>query len=925
LNRDLGPLRNTIVVLVEVAVAAVFTQATFAANAVRISQIYGGGGNTGATYSRDYVELFNSSGSPVNIGGWSLQYGSATGTINLGTCPNCLTVIPQGATIPAYGYYLIALAQGTVAAPALPVTPDLDVPQAAANNLSATAGKIGLKTDALAAGTPCSPQSAFVDLMGWGSTANCFETAPTAPPSNSSMAVRNNGGLIDTDNNSTDFAIVSAAVPRNSSSTNTPLVTITASAGANGSISPSGPVSVNYGSDQAFAITPNVGYHVSSVAVDGGSVGPVQSYTFTNVITSHTIEASFATDPPAVGSIELFFDAHLTVRSTSISPGQSGTLYVAADLTGLNGITGAEFSISGWPSTMTATPSYPNAMSIVGNPINGGVNIGYPSCQDGMKVVLCKIDYFASGSVPPTTLSVAQHSSPSNSLFPWPQVLKCDEPVFTRNRVTPGAATINAAGVCSPDIQPPTLMPPPTVTLSQPTETTSCKLFISDVDLGTAIANDDCPGPVVITRSGVPPGNQFATGMTTVTYTAQDAAGNTATATQSVTVLDGTPPIVTAPPDVTVPTGAFSSVCWVVLSDADLGSAIATDCSSVQITRTGVPVGHQFQGGTTTITYTATDAAGNTATATQMVTVLDTAPPHIATRPAPVTAVTADPGTLTVFIADATLGSVTATDNCDTAVQVTRSGVPTGNSFPVGATILTYTATDAAGNSSSVMQTVTVGLGRPSLTLSIWPSRVANTGLVSLNIYSYQNWGRDSRVRFFTAGQTDITGTVMDVVQLPFGWRSFNVTAAFDLLGKSPGPWVLELASPSGLRNYGQITIEESRVGPIVVSVLGSDFIRTDLGRFQRYWFAVTNGGSTDADGELAVILPPEAIWRPVSSSSGNIPQPAAGHSYNEQILTFPRFAVPAFSYVYVPLDIQVSASLLDHSHVPLEARWLNR
>jgi hypothetical protein len=72
--------------------------------------------------------------------------------------------------------------------------------------------------------------------------------------------------------------------------------TITASAGANGTITPSGAVSVDCGSDQAFAITPNACYHVADVLVDGGSVGAVTAYTFTNVTGGHTIAASFAID-----------------------------------------------------------------------------------------------------------------------------------------------------------------------------------------------------------------------------------------------------------------------------------------------------------------------------------------------------------------------------------------------------------------------------------------------------------------------------------------------------------------------------------------------------------------------------------------------------------------------------------------------------
>jgi hypothetical protein len=81
---------------------------------------------------------------------------------------------------------------------------------------------------------------------------------------------------------------------------NTVTHTITASAGANGSISPSGAVTVNHGSNQSFTITPNTNYHVADVLVDGSSVGAVTSYTFTNVTSNRTINASFtinASDP----------------------------------------------------------------------------------------------------------------------------------------------------------------------------------------------------------------------------------------------------------------------------------------------------------------------------------------------------------------------------------------------------------------------------------------------------------------------------------------------------------------------------------------------------------------------------------------------------------------------------------------------------
>lgn len=99
---------------------------------------------------------------------------------------------------------------------------------------------------------------------------------------------------------------------------------ITASAGAGGSISPSGAVVVNHGTSRSFAITPNAGYHVADVLVDGASKGAVTAYTFTNVTQNHTIRATFVPDEPppppaastwylAEGSTDWGFDCYVSI------------------------------------------------------------------------------------------------------------------------------------------------------------------------------------------------------------------------------------------------------------------------------------------------------------------------------------------------------------------------------------------------------------------------------------------------------------------------------------------------------------------------------------------------------------------------------------------------------------------------------------
>ena len=262
----------------------------------------------------------------------------------------------------------------------------------------------------------------------------------------------------------------------------------------------------------------------------------------------------------------------------------------------------------------------------------------------------------------------------------------------------------------SGDTTPPTLVVPPNVTAI----TSSCTATLDD-ELGTAEATDTgtCGGSVTITRTGVPANFVFPTGTTTIIYTATDAAGNTATGVQLVTVTESPaiPPTITAPGDVSANTGPGATSCGTVVSDATLGTATANDnCPGVTVTRSGVPAGNIFPVGNTIVTYTATDASGNTATDTQTVTVVDNTVP-IVTPPAAVTLFTGPGATscgVTVSNLDTTLGTGSATDNCPGVGAVTRSGVPAGNVFPVGDTVVTYSATDAHGNTGSATQTVTV-------------------------------------------------------------------------------------------------------------------------------------------------------------------------------------------------------------------------
>ena len=107
--------------------------------------------------------------------------------------------------------------------------------------------------------------------------------------------------------------------------------TITASAGANGSISPSGSVNVTNGANQAFTITPNANYHVADVLVDGVSAGAVLSYTFSNVTGPHTIAASFAINTFTINAPPVSNGSVSPTGITTVNAGDSKSYTIAAD------------------------------------------------------------------------------------------------------------------------------------------------------------------------------------------------------------------------------------------------------------------------------------------------------------------------------------------------------------------------------------------------------------------------------------------------------------------------------------------------------------------------------------------------------------------------------------------------------------------
>ena len=303
---------------------------------VVISQVYGGGGNANAQYTHDFVELFNRGTASVDVSGWSVQYASTAGTTW------AAHVIPAGTSIASGKYYLVKLAGSTVGV-ALP-SPDLDI-TASPINLSGTNGKVALVNSATPLVGATLTAGTYIDLVGYG-TASAFEgTAAVAALSNTTAAIRLNGGCTDNNANNTDF-VVGAPTPRNSSTaasicSTAPNVAITSPVNATIYNPLTTSVTVNL-SVSNFTVANGTGTGHIHYTVDGGAV--IEKYDTTPIVVnglavgSHTIVVSLVDNnhaplSPAASATTQFTIAAST-NVANIAALRAGTLNAYYTLTG---------------------------------------------------------------------------------------------------------------------------------------------------------------------------------------------------------------------------------------------------------------------------------------------------------------------------------------------------------------------------------------------------------------------------------------------------------------------------------------------------------------------------------------------------------------------------------------------------------------
>jgi Lamin Tail Domain len=270
--------RARLVLVLLAVVALLIAPAAHSASAdMVVSQVYGGGGNSGASFANDFVELFNRGSTSVDLGSWSIQYASASGTT--------WQVTALSGSVQPGRHFLVQLASAAAIGAALP-TPDAT----GTSNLANTGGKVALVRSATAlscgasAGS-CSADPSVVDLIGYGSATDYEGTGAALALNNTTAAIRAGEGCTDTDANDGDFAAASPPTPRNSAAP---------AAQCGGSPPPSGGVSQSAGVEIDLESALSIALERPTVSFGSASSGETPAAVSERVTVSSNNSAGYA-------------------------------------------------------------------------------------------------------------------------------------------------------------------------------------------------------------------------------------------------------------------------------------------------------------------------------------------------------------------------------------------------------------------------------------------------------------------------------------------------------------------------------------------------------------------------------------------------------------------------------------------------------
>lgn len=244
------------------------------------------------------------------------------------------------------------------------------------------------------------------------------------------------------------------------------------------------------------------------------------------------------------------------------------------------------------------------------------------------------------------------------------------------------------------DVTAPVITLPANVVVNASAST--CNTTLTAAQLGTATATSTCGGATISNNAP----SSFPVGVTVVTWYAADNNGNVASGQQTVTVNDATAPVINngnALPAISVNTPANS--CTVPRGQVLTTEPAASDNCSFVLTNDAPAL---FPLGATVVTWTATDPSGNFSTKTQTVTVVDSTLPLVFAPPD--LSLVVDFNSCTRDSANVDLGAPVSSDNCSLASLTNNKPA----SFPIGTTVVTWTATDGSGNVATATQNVTV-------------------------------------------------------------------------------------------------------------------------------------------------------------------------------------------------------------------------